>query len=135
MQPITTAAQLRIAQRQGVAARQSSPDDTLGQAEVSWLEEELEKNLRTAAPLAYHRNECVMQMQFSEEGLRTHLKYARQPRGEAVLPEHALNAATRQLLLQLYAADFTVYQEYENGEVPGALWSPRGPQRLMLRWS
>jgi hypothetical protein len=135
MQSITTAAQLRIAQRQGVTARQATPDETIGHAEEAWLSDTLEMNLRTAMALAYHRNESVMQLQFSEEGLRTHLKYARQPRGEAVHPDHALNAATRQLLRQLYAADFTVYQEYENGEVPGALWSARGPQRLMLRWS
>jgi len=135
MQTMTTAAQLRVAQRQGVTARQSSPEEPIGQAEETWLESTLEMNLRTAMTLAYHRNESVMQMQFSEDGLRTHLKYARQPRGEAVRPEHALNAVTRQLLRQLYAADFTVYQEYENGEVPGALWNPRGPQRLMLRWS
>lgn len=135
MENMTTAAQLRIAQLQGVSARQRTPEATMGLEEQKWVTAELETNLRTAMTLAYHRNESVMQMQFSEDGLRTHLKYARQSRGEPVRPEHALNAATRHLLSQLHAAGFTVYQEYENGEVPGALWSYRGPQRLMLRWS
>jgi hypothetical protein len=135
MEKITTAAQLRIAQLQGLRSRQTDVEATPTPDEAKWAAAELEMNLRNATALAYHRNEHIMQMQFSEDGLRTYLKYARQPRGSLVRPEHALNAATRCLLGQLYDAGFTLQQEYQNDEIPGTLWSPRGPQRLMLRWA
>lgn len=134
MQNMTTAPQLRIAQIEGQRARQTEVQTAPTPEEVKWVDQELESNLRTATTLAYHRNENTMLMQFTEDGLRMYLKYARQSRGNQVRPEHALNAATRSLLEQLYGAGFTVHQEYQNDEIPGTLWSPRGPQRLMLRW-
>lgn len=135
MTTIIPATQMKASQLKGLTERQSELQAPLTAEEIRWVEEVLDRNLRTAFSLAYHKNESFMQMQFTEDCMKTHLRYARQARAESVKPHHALNTCTRELFNQLYNAGYAIWQEYQDGELPGTLWSYRGPQRLMLRWS
>lgn len=134
MQPIITAAQLRNVQLQGAVEHQITVNAVLSSEDEEWVTQTLQSNLKLAHSLAYYHNETFLLLQFDEDGLKKHVRYARQPQGMQVGPGHALTSAMREVLTTLYTAGYSVSQEYRNGELPGTLWSPRGPQCLMLHW-
>ena len=92
--------------------------------------DELESILRDAGIVAFHMKE--RQMPLYREQLMKMLKYSRQQEGAEVSVEHALNGATRYFLQLMQDKGFRLTQYYA-GE-PAKLFSPQGPQRLMLHW-
>jgi hypothetical protein len=64
-----------------------------------------------------------------------YLRYARYPEGEIVLPHHALNAVTKAFFDEVYATNCWLTRFSIAPELEGAIFDPKGPQRLRLHWA
>lgn len=82
--------------------------------------------------LASRRGERLMVIDLHPEQNRLCGYYTRKQRGETITPEDALNATTWHFLKALTDAGFQLQQAYA-GPLQ-ALWSERGPQRLVISW-